>query len=733
MSIKQKITWGVVALAVLCGGYLLVKNASAATITPALFGLHEGDLIRATGDNDIFIINQFGFKRLFLNPAIFNMYGHLNGGWAAVKPVSQTVRDVFKTSGYYRPVGQDKVYLLAVTGDDTGTLTWVNETQAQFLSHASVDQIFTINDSEFAWYGNPSSGVTGVSAVLSAGNLVGQTIPSNASGVKLLSVDFKGNGPVSSLTIKRLGFQPASSYQDIFLYKNGVRIDDPAVFSGTDNNIATFNHLGLTAPFTLDVVVNFNGAVVGSPAQIQLQGTYPGLPLTSNQFLFANVAGSTVSFGNVVTVDDVVIGQTNAKLGDFKLSVPTDNESVTVKAITLRNYGSADISSVKMVVDGVTYGAVNLVDDKFLFATNFTITDGKSKRILVYGDISTNADAGDTVKFRLERSYDITAIGNVYGFGVSVSIGNNGYLDEVKVLDGGSLTASTVTGKSVLALWEDTGVQLFQFKLKATDEPFVINELGFSVNEDYLKTIYVYDGSTLVGSETVDGNVATVSADFTLTGEKTYTVKGDFVKQDTISSGSFTPKLIQVNATGTGSDDDVTWSGAVSGKTVYVYPATVSISSTAVNGVFTPSVSKKVFTFDVIAFGGDVKLASGSPLVVLNVEASSTTPIVSAWELRDGSTVVASGSYTGGNLPIVLDTGADDIVLGDGDSVTFTLYFNTVGFTGTNRYVGVNIENVSGSVSWLGKDVDGEWLSSQFDSVKDTIQGLPTTTSEFVE
>jgi len=116
----------------------------------------------------------------------------------------------------------------------------------------------------------------------------------------------------------------------------------------------------------------------------------------------------------------------------------------------------------------------------------------------------------------------------------------------------------------------------------------------------------------------------------------------------------------------------------------------------------------------------------------LNVETSGA-PASFPWELKDGSTVVASGSYHGGNLPIVLDTGADDIVLGDGDSVTFTLYFNTVGFTGTNRYVGVNIENVSGSVSWLGKDVDGEWLSSQFDSVKDTIQGLPTTTSEFVE
>jgi hypothetical protein len=702
--------------------------------TPEQYGLKEGQLIRATGDNDIFIVNQFGFKRLFLNPAIFNMYGHLNGGWAGVKAVTPAVRDAFVTSGYYRPVGQDKIYLLSVTGEDTGALTWVNETQEQFLSHASVNQVFTINENEFAWYGNSVAGNSANMATISANNLVGQTVPSNASGVKMLSVDFKGTGPVNSLIVKRVGFQPATSYQDIFLYKNGVRVDDPATFSGTDNNFATFNNLALTAPFTLDVVVNFKNAVVGSPAQVQLQGTYPGLPLTSNQFLFANVAGSTVAFGSVATVDDVVIGQSNAKLGDFKLTVPADDESITVRAIQLRNYGSADISNVKIVVDGVTYGALNLGDDKYLFITNFTITDGKSKRVLVYGDVSTNADAGDTIKFRLEKSYDITAIGNVYGFGVGVS-GAGAYLDEVVVLDGGTLTASSVTNKPVLALWEESGISLFSFKLKATDESFSVSELGFAVNEDYIKTIYVYDGSTMVGSETVDGNMATISANFTLTGEKTLTVKADFVKQDTINSGSFVPKLVQVNATGTGSDDDVTWSGAISGKAVYVYPSMVSISSTPVSGVFTPSVSKKVFTFDVVAFGGDVKLASGSPLVVLGVETSGA-PVATAWELKNGSTVVASGSQNfnlDNTLNISLDAEVDDIVLGDGESVTFSLYLNTVGFSGTNRYVGVMLDNVDGVVSWLGKDVDGEWLSTQFTSVKDILQGLPTGTSEFSE
>jgi hypothetical protein len=314
-----------------------------------------------------------------------------------------------------------------------------------------------------------------------------------------------------------------------------------------------------------------------------------------------------------------------------------------------------------------------------------------------------------------------------------VNVGGAGtYLDEVQVLGGGTLVASTVTSKPVIALWEDTGVQLFQFKLKATDESFTVTELGFGVNDAYMSNIYVYQDATLVGSESVDGTTATVSTNFTLTGEKVFTVKADFIKQDTVNGGSFIPKLIAVNATGVGSDEDTTWTGSVAGKTVYVYPSVVSVSSSMANGTFTPSVNKKVFAFDVIANGGDVKLASGSFLANLNIETVGM-PAVTTWELRKDSTVVASGSYSGGILPISLDEQADDIILTDGDSASFTLYMNTVAFTGTNRYVGTSIENLDGAIKWLGQDVDGEWLATQFVSVKDIIVGLPTVVTELTE
>lgn len=119
---------------------------------PEDYGLKEGDLIRAQGDFDIFIINQYGYKRLFLNPAIFNMYGHL-GTWKDVKTVTPAVRDAFVTSTHYRYVDEDKVYHQEVTGEDTGILHWINMTASEFLSQGGIpNAIFIINKSELDWY-----------------------------------------------------------------------------------------------------------------------------------------------------------------------------------------------------------------------------------------------------------------------------------------------------------------------------------------------------------------------------------------------------------------------------------------------------------------------------------------------------------------------------------------------------------------------------------------------------
>ena len=122
------------------------------TANPSDYGLKEGDLIRAEGDFDIFIINQYGYKRLFLNPAIFNMYGHL-GGWKTVKTVTTATRDAFITSKYFRYVDSPKVYYVEVSGEDTGILHWINMTGEDFLSQGGKSEaIFIINKSEFDWY-----------------------------------------------------------------------------------------------------------------------------------------------------------------------------------------------------------------------------------------------------------------------------------------------------------------------------------------------------------------------------------------------------------------------------------------------------------------------------------------------------------------------------------------------------------------------------------------------------
>src|SRR3990167_581137 len=107
-------------------GFAALAPMSAIAASPSDYGLTEGNTISAAGSNDpdIYIVNQPGYKRLFLNPVIFSFYGHL-GGFPNVKNVTATVRDAFPTSGLFTvcQVGSvyndGKVYGVEVTGEDT--------------------------------------------------------------------------------------------------------------------------------------------------------------------------------------------------------------------------------------------------------------------------------------------------------------------------------------------------------------------------------------------------------------------------------------------------------------------------------------------------------------------------------------------------------------------------------------------------------------------------------------
>ena len=135
----------------------------------AAFNLSEGDTVSSSvsGDPDIYIANDWGYKRLFLNPVIFGFYGHL-GGFANVKNVTLSTRNMLVPSGLFRNCETDdpKVYGLETTGEDTGILHWVNTSGEQAVADDPdfFKKVFCINSNEFNWY-QQGSAYTSVSQV----------------------------------------------------------------------------------------------------------------------------------------------------------------------------------------------------------------------------------------------------------------------------------------------------------------------------------------------------------------------------------------------------------------------------------------------------------------------------------------------------------------------------------------------------------------------------------------
>ena len=136
----------------------ITSNPSCDT-NPETYELKEGDLVSAifSDDPDVYIINEYGYKRLFLNPEIFKFYAHL-GGFFNVKVVTPEVRDSFGTSVYFRncEINDEKVYGVETTGEDIGILHWINidgdravQEDPEFFK-----KIFCINNNEFNWYTN---------------------------------------------------------------------------------------------------------------------------------------------------------------------------------------------------------------------------------------------------------------------------------------------------------------------------------------------------------------------------------------------------------------------------------------------------------------------------------------------------------------------------------------------------------------------------------------------------
>lgn len=125
---------------------LLVMGTLIAFFANAL-SVPEGAVVKTANNPDVYIIkykNGKQFKRLVLNPQVFESYGHLR--WENILTIDQTTMNSYITSNLVRVDGQTNVYQLIANGD-TGSKYYMSS-----LNGLDPDSIYTINNIDFGNY-----------------------------------------------------------------------------------------------------------------------------------------------------------------------------------------------------------------------------------------------------------------------------------------------------------------------------------------------------------------------------------------------------------------------------------------------------------------------------------------------------------------------------------------------------------------------------------------------------
>ncbi len=605
---------------------LLLLPVGVSAVSPSDFNLFEGDTIRAENDWDVFVVNENGFKRLFVNPAIFLLYGHL--GFDNVKEVSPATRDAFITSGLFRncEMNDEEVYGLEVVGEDVANLHWIDMSGAEVVAE-DVDffkKVFCINNAEMEMYGTGSSytslsevpdyargEITPPSANLVAtyasDNPASTTLTNNAKGFKILSVDV--SQAVDSVKLRRVGFNSHDDFGNVFLYIDGKRVDDPETFNNSDT-VLTFNNLPTGS--NLSVVVDFNGVEVGKIAQVELFND--DFALKSGTFTFASVESGTLELSKHGSIDPIVANQQNVEVAKFRASASAD-EDVLLQTLSFRNYGDVDLSNVRLEVDDVIhYGTVS-GDYIYFYNLNILVKEDRTETFSVLADV--DGDGGDRVQLGIDNDCVIYAVGQDYGYGVEIKFDDAKFdeNDYVNLEKNGNLDISHDDLLPQILVWGDEDKTILEFTLEPEDEAFDLTKVVVGgLNEDVVKRARLYAGSTLLDSQDVDGTEVVFELDKHFANDLDLSVMVDLQDQDEAVSALFTPELVRVEATGVGSNEDVSVDG-YTGEDIYVVPAYLTIERSDDLGIsedLFDGFETEVLRFSMKAVDGDVRLVSGS-------------------------------------------------------------------------------------------------------------------------
>ena len=472
LSIKKKAIKKAVSVVTTIATVVCMSGIASFSVTSlAIADVVDGALIKSNATNpdgsptlsslDVYIVKLVGtkkFKRLVLNPTVFNSYGHLN--WGDIQTVSQSVMDEYTTSALVRvdTDPDEKVYALAPE-NDTGKKSWVNVTAAEFLGVAGSedgDSIYTINSTDAGSYvaAGDVTTVAQLETFYSAGTLPGVVVgdltvalsaDTPASGyiinsqatAELARFVFSGNGTVDSVSLKRLGISDQNALTNVYLYDGVNRLTDGYSFNTSGDII--MNNLSIAVSGSKIITVKADVSATASPTSATISISLTSYTMTGGAANTVNLTGNTMSIvtGSLATASlsaNTVTGTPTVNAGTsaytfWAAPLQVNTRTVSLRSAAFRMIGSAPsdaLSNIALFIDGVDTSEVAVVTT--IQGSNYAVFDLTSSPIsLTTGshtvDVRATIEKGSnrTIQLSLQNAADLTIADSQVGVNIAVS------------------------------------------------------------------------------------------------------------------------------------------------------------------------------------------------------------------------------------------------------------------------------------------------------------------------
>jgi peptidoglycan hydrolase-like protein with peptidoglycan-binding domain len=452
---------------------------------------------------------------------------------------------------------------------------------------------------------------------------------------------------------------------------------------------------GSAAMTTTTTTTTTTGGTTSTVVNTGVEGTLTvNKASVSNTTIYEGESGkSVIGLKIEAKLSDISIQRVKLNLGNSTKFYTKLFKSLSLTDDSGKVIARADLNSNTVVKDGSSYFLT-------LGGFNYVVAKDSVKYLWVKADAYSSIDSADmssqtiTVGIDGVRGTDGAGIDQLSpssAFSQQITLSNSltGSASLDLSLNSASVKVGEVTADQGSINNEADKVDVLSFDIRANKDAITVNDLALLVtkagNSFTIPTVYLYEGSNLIASESLNGNVVSftdinnlvVAKDAT----KTLTVKVDV--RDIATTSPSTPSTVVVSATSTSfsvensiGEDGLTVSGSAVGNTQTIRAIgpvfalnskSITVSGTNNSGsTLSTSTVSATFSVTVTAKGGDIYFgnqASSSnkmfKFALYNASGAAAANTVAT--TSEGFTIPSSGVTT---------VGTDGFKLSKNNSVT---------------------------------------------------------------